>query len=255
MWASSGLLLATALSTCHSFVIPDLSDLGPRLFSNQLKFRVAVGDKKTPFQMKDLHVELSGDGAAPLDKSTGYHDAKVLKKPFFIDSKGEQFVELENGKWEVQWAKGSPHGLLVCSFLSPKEAQRTDDAKLEAGRFFMYHRVWTTETLASERERRLEIQAEAAIYLNDRDQKVKVITDEETNVGSKVINYAKAAKSMSDYRNSGYKESLFIPLYDTQVLPLTPDCIVSSRGMIYKAVGKKPEYIGESRVDFLQKVE
>lgn len=256
MWNYVWLLLATALvtTTCHGLVIPDLRDLAPSIYTNQLDYHVAVGNKETPFQMKDLHVELSGNLKTSLGKqSTGIHEATLLKPPAFVNDQGEQLVALENGGWEVQWSKKSQHGFLVCSFVTPTEVQRNDDAKLEAGRFFMYHRVWTTATLASERERRKKIQSEAAKALDDRDQKIKEITDDEGNLGSKVVSYAQAAKSMNEFRTSGMKEAVYIPLYDHQVLELTPDCIMSSRGLIYKSTNRQPQYIGESRVDFLKK--
>lgn len=235
----------------------DLAKLAPTLYSNRLNYRVAVGDKETPFQMKDMHVELSSNRKTPprQNQTTGVHDATLLRQPTFVNDSGEQGVPLEKGGWELQWTKESPHGFLVCSFVSPVEVQRNDNAKLETGRFFMYHRVWNTATLASERERRTKIQAEAAKSLDERDQKIKEITDEDNkdNIG-KVVSYAQAAKSMNDYRGSGMKEAVYIPLHDHQVLELTPDCIVSSRGLVYKQLeNRRSAYIGESRVDFLEK--
>ena len=238
----------------------DLAKVAPTLYSNRLNYRVAVGNKETPFQMKDMHVELSSNRQTPprqQKQTTGVHDATLLRQPTFVNENGEQVVELEKGGWELQWTKESPHGFLVCSFVSPVDVQRNDDAKLDAGRFFLYHRVWNTATLASERERRTKIQAEAAKSLDERDQKIKEITDEgnKDNLG-KVVSYAKAAKSMNDYRGSGMREAVYIPLHDHQVLKLTPDCIVSSRGLVYKQLeNRKSAYIGESRVDFLEKEE
>lgn len=236
--------------------LPDLKQLAPTIYGNKLNYRVAVGDKETPFQMKNLHVELSAACKTPQSRrSTGIHDATVLQNPTFINDNGLQTVQLLNGGWQVNWnVRSDPHGFVVCSFVTPQDFQRNENAKLEKGRFFMYHRCWTTSTLASERERRIQIQQEAAKALGDRDEKIKEITDEQGSVASKVVSYAKAAKSMNDYRASGMKEASYIPLYDHQVLELTPDCIVSSRGLVYKvdANGRRLAYIGESRVDFLK---
>lgn len=245
------LLLVIATTACFALTAPELGDLAPRLYSTQLNYRVAVGSKDTPFQMKDLHVELTGQKQLAKKGSTGIHDASLLREPSFVNDRGEQTVDLKNGGWEIVWAKASAHGHLSCSFVNSETVQRNDDATLEAGRFFMYHRVWTKASLESERERRRKIQAEAAKKIDERDQKLKKVTDENENVGSKVLSYAQAAKSMNDYYTSGYKEALFIPLYDDQVLELTPECIVSTRGLIYKIEKGKPEKIGESRVDFL----
>lgn len=249
-------LALVATCCCHGYSIPKLSDLAPSIYKNQLNYRVAVGDKASPFQMKDLHVELSGNLKAKKPSSTGIHDATLLQNPAFVNDQGEQSVALQKGGWELQWQQQSPHGFLVCSFVAPAEIQRNDDAKLEAGRFFMYHRVWTTATLASERERRKEIQSEAARAIDERDQKIKEITDDESNLGSKVVSYAKAAKSMNEFRTSGYEEAKYIPLFDHQTLELTSECIVSSRGLIYKAgPNRQHQYIGESRVEFLKGTE
>ena len=55
---------------------------------------------------------------------------------------------------------------------------------------------------------------------------------------------------MKEYRDSGYKAALYIPLHDHQV---KPDCIASSHGEVYKMGYQKGlEYMGESRVDFMK---
>lgn len=247
------LLSLGKLHCCHALQ-PNLAKLAPRVYSEKLNYRVAVGPKETPFQLNKLHVELSNNLRTTKKRSTGIHEARILRRPSFINNKGEQIVNLHQGGWEITWSPKSPHGFLACSFVVDEQVQRNEEAKLEAGRFFMYHRVWTQKTLASERERRKKVQAEAATFLKERDEKVKEITDEENNnLGSKVMSYAQAAKSMNNYRTSGYQEVLFIPLYDDQVIELTPDCIVSTRGLIYKidSSTKSPIQIGESRVDAL----
>ena len=163
---------------------------------------------------------------------------------------------LEKGGWELIWSEKSPHGFLVCGFVSPEKVKRTKDAFLDAGRFFMYHRVWTEETLASERERRLTIQEEVAEKLKDRDAYFQKLADEKENMGSKVMSYAKAAKSMNDFYTSGYEESLFVPFYDTQVLKIDENCIVSTRGLVYKTNDNGEAIkIGDSKVEFLERTD
>ena len=125
----------------------------------------------------------------------------------------------------------------------------TEAGVLEAGRFFMQHRVWTEETLKSERMRRKEIQDEAAELLTQRDKKLEEYLDEESNPLTKVVSYGQAARTMNKVYTSGLKESLFVPYYDDQVIRLSLDCIVSTRGLIFKSGLRELEQIGESRVD------
>ena len=233
--------------------VPNLDELAPKIFRQRLNYRVAVGSEDTPFQFKDLHVELGSNQMTPKPYSTGIHDIDLLQKPFYVNWRGKQDVTLEKGGWELIWQQKSPHGFLACSFVSPEKVKRTKDAVLEAGRFFMYHRVWTEETLASERERRLKIQEEVAEKFRDRDAYFQKLADDKENVGSKVMSYAKAAKSMNEYYTSGYEESLFVPYYDDQVLKIDERCIVSTRGLVYKTNDKgEAVKIGDSRVEFLE---
>lgn len=204
------LLLIQALlsAVCHGLATvkapPDMEKLAPQVYSRQLNFRVAVGEQESPFQMKDLHVQLSGYRKTPKRFSTGIHTVDLLQQPYFINDQGEQSVTLNSGGWEIFWRKKSPHGHFTCSFVSPEELQRTKEgAVLEAGRFFINHRVWTRETLESERERRRKLQAEAAKHIDDRDKKINEIMDDENSLGSKVVSYAQAAKSNYDYLVSG----------------------------------------------------
>lgn len=234
--------------------VPNLDELAPKIFSQRLNYRVAVGSEDAPFQFKDLHVELGSNQMTPKPYSTGIHDIDLLQKPFYVNWRGKQDVTLENGGWELIWQQKSPHGFLACSFVSPEKVKRTKDAVLEAGRLFMYHRVWTEETLASERERRLKIQEEVAEKFKDRDAYFQKLADDKENVGSKVMSYAKAAKSMNEYYTSGYEESLFVPYYDDQVLKIDKSCIVSTRGLVYKTNDKgEAVKIGDSRVEFLER--
>jgi len=254
----TGVVLSPPPCSCHalSVSLPDLQTLSPALYQTKLNFRVAVGDPEEPFQMQGLHVELGSRCRTPKRYSTGLHEAQMLgddtSKPFFVNRDGRQTVHLEHGGWEVMWRKPSPHGHLVCSFVNPTRLKR-NEATFQAGRFFMYHRCWTKATLESERKRRRRLQAEASKFLNDRDQKVKKITEEEGNALEKVVSYGQAARSMNQYRTLGLKEAQFIPLYDDQVLELTPDCIVSTRGLIFMVNGRQPEEIGRSRVDFFER--
>ena len=251
--------------------IPNLeTDLAPRVFGTKLNYRVAIGRKDAPLQIQQLYTQLNDKVMQSKRYSTGIYTASLLQEPFFINTKGQQNVDLQEGGWEVNWAPQSPHGHLVASFISPVEVTRNenDDNKdikedgsdnneppsiLKEGRFYIYHRVWTKATLAYERDRRRAINSEAAKYLDDRDQKVKKIVNDQENLGTKVVSYAQAAKSMNEFRSLGVKEACFVPLYDDQVLELDSDlCILSSRGQVYTAENGKPEYIGESRVDFLK---
>ena len=78
------------------------------------------------------------------------------------------------------------------------------------------------------------------------------INQDDINVASKVVSYAQAADSMNKFYQSGYKDALYIPLYDDQIIPLCDDCIMSTRGQVYKVGDKgRLETIGDSRVDLL----
>lgn len=55
--------------------MPSLTELGPTLYMTKLNYRVAFGKQENPFQMKDLHVELSGNLRTPKAYSTGIHEA------------------------------------------------------------------------------------------------------------------------------------------------------------------------------------
>ena len=233
--------------------IPNLTALAAQLAQTKLNYYIAVGSKEAPFQMKDMHVCLDGARQTRKADSTGIHEATLLQAPTYINRDGQQAVPLQHGGWEVVWSASSPHGHLACSFVSAERVQRNPDAALQAGRFFVYHRVWTVATLATERQRRKQIQSAAASYLEQRDQKLQTVADNEANVGDKVVSYAQAARSMNEYYSLGYKETLYIPLYDNQVIALTPECIVSTRGMVYKADDqRRMQYIGDSRVELLQ---
>ena len=234
--------------------IPNLDDLAPTIYGTKLNYRVAFGDEESPFTMNGLQTELTSELRTSKKSSTGIHTAALLKKPWYIDDKGEQFVDLENGGWEVGWSSKSPHGLLICSFVAPTSLQRNENAKMDSGRFYINHRVWTSTTLESERERRRKIQAEAAQHLDTRDKKIKEITDERnTNAASKVVSYAQAADARNKYFTSGYRQALYIPLYDDQVLRVNDQCIISTRGEIFKVDDQSRNAIkvGLSRVDFL----
>ena len=270
--------------TAMALTLPNLDDLASRIYDTKLKYRVAFGNKDSPFTMNGLHVQLDSHCQTPKQSSTGIHTLSLLSKPWYINDKGEQLVQLDNGGWEISWntkIRDSKHGLLICSFVSPETYTRTsrdssgDDennnesdnneiSKLQQGRFFISHRVWTKETLELERDRRRKIQNEAAQYLNIRDTKVKEIMDSDNkNVGSKILSYAQATQAKNSYFTSGYAQALYIPLYDDQVLQLQEDCIVSTRGEIFQYVGndgsntivgtsKRPRKVGLSRVDFLK---
>ena len=259
--------------------LPNLDDLASRIYDTKLNYRVAFGNKENPFTMNGLHVKLESNCQTPKKSSTGIHTLSLLSKPWYINENGEQFVQLNNGGWEIGWntkIKDSKHGLLICSLVSPETyTRRTSSSstsqedengleeeisKLEQGRFFITHRVWTKQTLELERERRRKIQNEAAQYLNIRDTKVKEIIDptNKNNFASKMISYAQATQAKNSYFTSGYAEALYIPLYDDQVLELQQDCIVSTRGEIFqvgkdgKYGSKRPRKVGLSRVDFLK---
>ena len=269
--------------------VPNVLELAPTIFGTQLEYKVAFGNKENPFQMQGIYVELSNVCGQRSQKaySSGIYETKPLTSttgdddddngqdqqqgeqqqgPYFINDKGIQKVQLDNGGWELRWPQSSPFGMLVCSFGVPKSYQRNDmGATLEAGRFFMHHRVWTKSTLAQERQKRLKIQGEAAQSLKERDEEVKKLTDttqEGTNAFTRMMNYGKAAKSMNDFRTSGLQEARYTPLYDDQVLVLDDleECILSTRGLIYYGIEragmgikkKELEYAGESRVDFLK---
>lgn len=258
-WEALLLLAALCLhspSVALALTIPSLDGLAPKIYAQRLNYRIAVGSQETPFQFKDLHVELGSNNINPKTFSTGIHDIALLQNPFYINWRGKQDVALEKGGWELIWSEKSPHGFLVCGFVSPEKVKRTKDAFLDAGRFFMYHRVWTEETLALERERRLKIQEEVAEKLKDRDAYFQKLADEKENMGSKVMSYAKAAKSMNDFYTSGYEESLFVPFYDTQVLKIDENCIVSTRGLVYKTNDNGEAIkIGDSKVEFLERTD
>jgi hypothetical protein len=237
--------------------IPRLDTLASRMTggnSNRLNYRIAVGDKEQPFQMKNMHIELTDAISSKKKGSTGIHNCNLLQKPTFVNDLGEQSVPLTNGGWEITWAPNSPHGILTCSFIAPEAIKRNDAATLEKGRFFMRHRVWTRKTIESERDRRRSIQSEAAKFLDERDQKITQITDTNDSLASKTWSYAQAAKSMNSYYDLGVYDASFVPLYDDQVLELLrDDCIVSSRGQVFKVQNRRegPVYVGESRVESL----
>eukprot|EP00546_Thalassionema_frauenfeldii_P014706 CAMPEP_0178930110 /NCGR_PEP_ID=MMETSP0786-20121207/21030_1 /TAXON_ID=186022 /ORGANISM="Thalassionema frauenfeldii, Strain CCMP 1798" /LENGTH=151 /DNA_ID=CAMNT_0020606555 /DNA_START=358 /DNA_END=814 /DNA_ORIENTATION=- len=149
-------------------------------------------------------------------------------------------------------AKGQSIRFTRVQFLGSSNLKRNDDTTLDAGRFFLHHRVWSNDSLESERERRRTIQSQASIALKERDEVVKKIVDEDESAFNKVISYGKAAKSMNNFRSSGLEEARFTPLFDSQVLELVPrDCILSTRGLIYKMSEKRQPLAqaGESRVD------
>ena len=234
----------------------NLNTLAEQLYDTELRYRVAFGDSDSPFTMNGLHVALASDNRRRNQPfTTGLHTAALLQKPWYITNQGEQSVDLQEGGWEVSWRPTSCHGFLSCSFVAPEALQRNDQAtsQLEAGRFFVNHRVWTRATLASERKRRRDIQAQAAGYLEERNQKIREMNGDTDKKGSnKVLSYAQATRASNKYFTSGYKEALYIPLHDDQVLELAPDCLVSTRGEIYSKEGRRtPERVGLSRVDFL----
>jgi len=292
--------------------IPNLATLAPQLLDTRLNFRIAVGDPERPFPIQGLHVALSStkknsnnsnkqkQQQRSFYSTTGTHDSVLLDDnhpPFYINEQGMQPVEFEQPSWEITWRRNRPHGHLVCSFVNPQTLQRQNDndddndsVVFPAGRFFLYHRVWTTTTLASERERRRGLQAQAATYLKERDAHVEQIMnpDEPKNGAnnngwaSKLQSYGRAAQSMNRFRTLGLKEAQFVPLFDDQVLellapssssslPVDDGLVLSTRGRIFAVVGGadtdtnssknnnrrrrrrgggEPEYIGESRVDF-----
>ena len=233
-----------------------LTDLATQLAATQWNFQIAVGSQQAPLPIQNIHVELTDMlGVANKADSTGIHQAKLLGPPTYIDRQGQHAVTWNKGGWEVVWNQNSPHGHLTCSFVNAAMVQRNQEASLEAGRLFVCHRVWTAETLESERQRRRNVQSQAALHLDERDRNIQKITEDQgssSSVGDKVISYAQAARSVHKFRNLGYEETLFIPLYDEQVLQLSPTCILSTRGLVYKVNPKgRLEKIGESRVDFL----
>lgn len=244
---------------------PPLDPLASNIYGTKLTFRIAVGNsQETPFQLSGINVEFGTQKHLSKSGSTGIHNAILLQpQPYYVNEQGQQNIELIQGGWEISWGKGSPHGHLVTSFISPKPLQRTSNGDiLDAGRFFMQHRVWTKTTLESERQRRRSIQDEASKYLIDRDTKITEIIDEEnTNPLSKVVSYGQAVQSMNNYRMTGLQEARFIPFYDEQVIQLNTNCIVSTRGQLFQTltnnllggVGKQREIIkiGECRVDAL----
>lgn len=266
------LTFAASAATTHALTVPKLSDLATALQGTKLSYRAAIGRSgpsssesvsQQPFQMKDMKVELSRNRPyAKKQGSTGVYDALLEEMPYYVDGTGRQRVDLGSGRWEINWDErgGSPHGFLACGFVSPRAFRRTEDGTaLEEGRFVMLHRVWTEQTLASERKRRREIQNEAARHLRDRDVKVAKMQQEGGGgAWSRMKSYGQAVSAMNRYHDSGYKEALFIPLYDEQVLELAQDCIVSTRGLVYKiekssnliAETNEMIQIGESRVDW-----
>jgi hypothetical protein len=214
----------------------------------------------------------------------------IVQNPWYVNNDGQQTVVLQNGGWQVQWSRTSAHGFLVCSFVPTSNYQRNDDdddddssrdkkkndkdkdndtddtakySKLEKGvRFFIYHRIWTSATLASERARRRAIQITAAKALQERDVQLQQeyhytsssssssnerrrndntasggTTADRNNkiaaVTSKIAAYAQAVKSMRDYRESGYKEALYIPLHESSSLATDAGlyCIVAGRSL------------------------
>jgi len=255
------LFSTTLVYNSQALLIPDLSDIVPKLKGSQLDFKVAFGGKENPFQINGVCVKLDGNRRQQSKNkvSSGIFDAILIDtKPYFITEKGLKEAPLENGGWELRWPQKSPYGILVCSFMVPTDLKRNEDTTLERGRFFMHHRIWSEETLESERERRRAIQSEASIALKERDEQVEKLVDEEESAFNKVVSYGKAAKSMSNFRSSGLEEARFTPLFDDQVLELVPRaCILSTRGLIYKARSEKKremEIAGQSRVDWLKDV-
>lgn len=273
------LLAAWTIVTCNSLsVLPKLTDLAPRLHGTQLDYKVAIGSPANPFQMQGLRVELSGSKAGEdpsksgASRSTGlYETIQNNDGPYYINTGGEQTVNLRCGRWEVNWRNKCPHGFLVASFDLPESVRRTDEgAVLEAGRFFIYHRVWSEQTLERERSRRKAIEEKASKHFWDRDRLVKKLQEgEDSNVLRKLKTYSQAYKAQNDYRESGLLGARFVPLFAEQVLELVPeDCIMSTRGRVFRKaewqkdvlvreedllflgeeVGKEMAYIGESSV-------
>lgn len=255
--------------------LPTLPTLAQQLFGTQLTFQVAIGSTENPFQMQQLGVELSDKtlaGATNKADSTILYETETQEQPYYINVEGKQVVNLQNSGWQATWKQNSPHGFLICSFDSPTALQRTSEgAVLEEGRFFLYHRMWSTQTLEWERMRRKAIQARAGKHLGDRDSLVKKLQEEnDDNMWTKLNTYGQAYQANNKFRDSGMRGAKFTPLYDDQVLEVTSDCILSTRGRVFRQaewqrdfmvreedllfigedVSKEMAYIGESRVDF-----
>lgn len=175
------LILATAVHALSSssstrILLPTLDNLASQLSGTQLTFQVAVGDEESPFQMQGPSIrlqsdEMKRDSDAPKTGSaysTGLYETATLEDPYYINIKGKQGVDLQNSAWQVCWGKRAPFGFLVCSFEAPTALRRTaQGAELEEGRFFLYHRMWTAQTLEIERMRRQVIQQRAGKHLGD----------------------------------------------------------------------------------------
>eukprot|EP00977_Amphora_coffeiformis_P006965 scaffold1513_cov100-Amphora_coffeaeformis.AAC.14 len=197
--------------------IPDLIKLPAQLANhhhhpstNRLQYTLAVGSKEAPFPLQGLRVELTATRQTPKAYSTGIHVAKLLRAPTYIDKTGQKTVDLQQGGggWEIVWRKNNnnnnnktrgPHGYLACSFVATQRHERNEEgACLEAGRFWIYHRVWTPAMLQSERVRRREIQARAAACLQERDEKLQTLVDDDDAGDDPNSNNNKAKKNVGE---------------------------------------------------------
>ena len=71
------------------------------------------------------------------------------------------FPTAKEAPTEETWVKEMSEGIKELEGEDDDEdAEQNEEAKMEEGRFFMYHRVWTKATLESERKRRRKIHSD-----------------------------------------------------------------------------------------------
>lgn len=277
----SALLVHTTALSSRSAVLPKMDAIASQLAKTQLTFQVAIGDTKNSFPLNDLTVELD-TGRASRSKQqqqqskadcTGLFEANLVQDPYFINTQGQQRVGLQDCDWRVVWNNNHPYGFLVCSMHVPMAVQRTSGAVLDRGRTFLYHRLWSKPSLEYERQRRVSIQARAGTFRGERDDLVQKLATNEpnnTNVWTKLKTYGQAYTAARNLWDSGWRGAKFTPMYDDQVLELSANVIVSTRGRVFRVAEWSKDfrvreddllflgedqcrdlaYIGECRVDF-----
>jgi len=226
-------------------VHPALSELSKAQEGTVLDIQLNVDAKQgSHLSLQGLQVELQANQKAMVDHpllmpgangprpklSTGVLDLSIQQPARFVDMTGSQRVALKNSCWEMIWRDGAHAGMLICGFHLDKSISR-NQASLPEGRIYLSFPFWTHENLVERQAYKRQVEAQAAQYLEERDDKLKQM-QRSNNILEKALLYRSAAEAVEKWSLTNIQQAKNIP-EDSDVIRLNHGLLLTRQGTLW----------------------
>jgi len=205
----------------------DLKDrASSRLYIQDFALELQTGQ-----QLQEEHCRLPGATGPHPTCSTGPLGVRVHKEGHFVSMSGTQTVHFEKGCWEIVWTKDSPAGSLVCGFELSEDVSR-NDAVLPAGGVYLSFPLFTSETLATAKEKKKSYSDNFKKYKDEQDEELKKMSLTH-NPLKKVLHFRKAVganERLSLMRTNAYDH---VPTSEEEIMHIGDDLVLCKEGKIF----------------------